>query len=115
EQQYPDCKIMYYGASPVAYGNAEQSKKDTILTVSVTVVGLLGFIWFYFRRKRVPLVVFLPVGFGVLFSLCMVTLMQGGISLIALAAGAVVLGISITFSLHFVNHYKHNNSIEETI
>ncbi len=115
EKEFPDCKIIYYGASPVAHGNAEQSKNDTILTISITLIGLLSFIWFYFRKKHVPIVVLLPVVFGVLFSLCMVGLTQGTISLIALGAGAVVLGISVNFSLHFINHYKHSGSIEETI
>lgn len=61
---YPDCEVQYYGASPVAYSNAVQLKKDTLLTLTITVVGLLAFIWFYFRKKRIPLIVFFPVLFG---------------------------------------------------
>ena len=44
---YPDCEVQYYGASPVAYSNAVQLKKDTLLTLTITVVGLLAFIWFF--------------------------------------------------------------------
>jgi predicted exporter len=112
---YPDCEVQYYGASPVAYSNAVQLKKDTLLTLTITVVGLLAFIWFYFRKKRIPLIVFFPVLFGALLALCMIAITKGSISTIALAAGCVILGIGINYALHFINHYKHSHSIKETI
>lgn len=115
QKAYPDCEVQYYGASPVAYSNAVQLKKDTFLTLTITVVGLLAFIWFYFRKKRIPLIVFFPVLFGALLALCMIAITKGSISTIALAAGCVILGIGINYALHFINHYKHSHSIKDTI
>ena len=108
-------EIDYYGAIAVAVGNARQSRQDTYVTLSITIVLLLLFIGFFFRRKRVPFVMMLPVVFGALFSLALISIFQGHISVIALGAGSVVLGIAINYSLHFFSHYKHCGSVRETI
>lgn len=106
---------FYYGGTAVAVCNAQQLKRDTILTLSITIISLLLFIGFFFKRKRIPVVMFLPVLFGALFSIAIIYLWQGNISSIAIAAGSIVLGIAINYSLHFFGHYKHCGSIKETI
>lgn len=108
-------EILYYGNSVVAVGNARQLKQDSILTLSITVVAILLFIGFFFRRKRVPLIMMLPVLFGGVFSLALIALTRGTISSIALGAGSIVLGIAVNYSLHFFSHYKHCGSVEQTI
>jgi 1-acyl-sn-glycerol-3-phosphate acyltransferase len=108
-------KAYCYGGTAVAVGNAIQLKKDTILTLSITIIALLLFLWFFFRRKRIPFIMMLPVVFGALFAVVAIGFLKGSISIIALAAGSIVLGIAINYSLHFFGHYKHCGSIEETI
>ncbi len=107
--------IYYYGGTVAAVCNAKQLKKDTALTLTITIVTLLLFIGFFFRRKRVPFIMMLPVIFGGLMAVAAMALFRGSISGIALAAGSIVLGIAINFSLHFFNHYKHCGSIKDTI
>ncbi|MCW3128346.1 MAG: methyltransferase protein [Bacteroidetes bacterium] len=108
-------KAYCYGGTAVAVGNAKQMKQDTIVTLTITLVSLLLFLWFFFRRKRIPFIMMLPVVFGALFAIVIIGLFKGSISNIALAAGSIVLGIAINYSLHFFGHYKHCGSIEETI
>lgn len=108
-------KAFCYGGTAVAVGNAVQLKQDTILTLSITIVSLLLFLWIFFRRKRIPFIMMLPVVFGALFAIVSIGFLKGSISIIALAAGSIVLGIAINYSLHFFGHYKHCGSIEETI
>ncbi len=115
EADHKTVKAYCYGGTAVAVGNAKQMKKDTIVTLTITLVGLLLFLWFFFRRKRVPFIMMLPVAFGALFAIVIISLTRGRISNIALAAGSIVLGIAINYSLHFFGHYKHSGSIEETI
>ncbi|MFN8277746.1 MAG: 1-acyl-sn-glycerol-3-phosphate acyltransferase [Chitinophagales bacterium] len=107
--------LYYYGGTAVAAGNASQLKADTILTLSLTISGLLIFIWITFRRKRIPLVMMLPLVLGGLWALAIIALTKGSISTIALAAGSVVMGIAINYSVHFFIHYRHCRSIPETI
>ncbi len=103
----PTAVITYFGATAVAVGNAVQLRQDTMLTQGITVLLLIVLIAVFFRRKRAPLLVMMPVVFGALFSLAMVWWIQGGISVIALGAGCVVLGVAVNYSLHVFNHYRH--------
>lgn len=100
-------EISYFGATAVSVGNAEQLRQDTWFTQGITVILLIVLIAFFFRKKRAPLLVMLPVVFGALFSVAMVYLLKGSISVIALGAGCVVLGIAVNYSLHVFNHYRH--------
>lgn len=115
KQNEAGASIYYYGGSAVAVSNANQLKRDTTLTLTITVVGVLLFITLFFRRKRMPLIMMLPVVFGALLSLTVMTVIKGSISTIAVAAGSIVLGIAVNYSLHFFNHYKHCKDIRQTI
>jgi predicted RND superfamily exporter protein len=42
-------------------------------------------------------------------------LVQGSISIIALGAGAIVMGIAIDYSIHFLSHARHATNMRETI
>ena len=105
----------YFGAPIVAAGNAKQLQRDTALTLSIMLVLLAIFILGYFRKKRVPFLILFPVVFGGLFSLGCIYFIQGSISIIAIAAGSIILGIAINYSLHFLSHLKHVDSIETVI
>ena len=107
--------IEYYGATPVAVGNATQVRHDSIFTslIALALISLLLFL--FFRRFLIILYILLPVAFGALFSLTVLYFIKGEISAIALGAGSIVLGIAINYSLHFFTHYKHERSIKKVI
>jgi 1-acyl-sn-glycerol-3-phosphate acyltransferase len=108
-------KIEPFGASMVSLGNAEQLRKDTTLTTTITVILIALLIGIYFRNPLPVIFIFLPVAFGMCFSLAMMFLFKGVVSAIAVAAGAAVLGIAINYSLHFFTHYKHTRDIKTTL
>ena len=111
----PNIKGEYFGGTAVAVGNARQLKKDTQITMGIALTVLVLFIGLFFRRKRVPFIMLLPVVFGSLLSMAVIWLYKGEISSISLAAGSAVLGIAINYSLHFLSHYRHTRNIKETI
>lgn len=115
QQRNPKITASYFGAPAVSAGNAEQLRKDTMLTQGITVLMLVVFIGFYFRRKRAPVLIMMPVLFGGLFSLAMVYLIKGEISVVALGAGSIVLGIAVNYSLHIFNHHRHTPNMREVI
>ena len=107
--------VSYFGAAAVAAGNAQQLRKDTLYTQGITVLFLIFFIGFYFRKKSAPLLVLIPVVYGALFSLAVIYFLKGSISVIALGTGSVILGIAVNYSLHVFNHYRHAQNIEAVI
>jgi uncharacterized protein len=112
---FPEIEINYFGTVAVAVGNAVQLRKDTILTVGITSLFLILFTGWYFKRNRAPLLILIPVIFGALFSLSIIYWIKGSISVIALAAGSVVLGIAINYSLHVYNHFRHRRNMPEVL
>ncbi len=105
----------YFGAAAVSAGNAKQLRTDSLLTQGITVLFLILFIGLYFRKKRAPFLVLVPVIYGAAFSLALVYLIKGSISVIALGTGSIVLGIAINYSLHVFNHYRHTKGLRSTI
>ncbi|MFT4155353.1 1-acyl-sn-glycerol-3-phosphate acyltransferase [Parafilimonas sp.] len=107
--------VSYFGAAAVAAGNAQQLRKDTLYTQGTTMLFLIFFIGFYFRKKSAPLLVLIPVVYGALFSLAVIYFLKGAVSVIALGTGSVILGIAVNYSLHVFNHYRHTHNVEEVI
>ncbi len=114
-KQNPNIEVSYFGAALVGAENAQQMQQDTILTLSITIVALLAFIIYTFKRKRTSLLLTLPVLFGMLFSMGIVALTTAYISILALAVGAIILGIALDFSIHYLNHAKDDTSTKEDI
>lgn len=107
--------VSYFGASAVAVDNAKQLRSDSILTISLMIVLLAVFLIGFFRKKRVPVLILIPVAFGGLFSLCCIYLFKGSVSILAIAGGSVILGIAVNYSLHFLAHLKHTHDIKLVI
>ena len=113
--EYPEVEAEYFAGSAVGVYNARQIKKDTLLTSGAALLLIAVFIFFAFRRRgSIPLIV-LPVLYGMLFSLCLVSLVKGSISAIAVGTGAVVLGIALSYSIHLIAHQRHVRSVEQLI
>jgi uncharacterized protein len=106
---------LYFGAAAVAAGNAKQLRSDTILTLSLMMLLLVVFLFGFLKKKRAPIIILIPVVFGALFSLSCVYLVQGSISVIAIGAGSVILGIAVNYSLHFLAHLRHTNNVKDVI
>lgn len=106
EQKHAGIQVTYFGGPAVAAGNATQMRTDTIVTLSVTIILLLALTFYFFRRKRMPLLLLVPVAYGAAMGLGIIALFQGSISIIALGAGAIVMGIAIDFSIHFLSHTR---------
>lgn len=115
EKNNSNVTATYFGATAVSVGNALQLRKDSLITQGITVLFIIVFLGFYFRKKRAPFVILVPVVFGAVFSLAAIYFLKGSISVIALGTGSVVLGIAVNYSLHVFNHYRHTRNIEELI
>jgi uncharacterized protein len=112
---FKNITASYFGATAVSAGNALQLRKDSLLTQGITVLFIIIFLGIYFRKKRAPFIILVPVLFGALFSLAAIYFIKGSISVIALGTGSVVLGIAVNYSLHVFNHYRHTKNIHQVI
>ncbi len=108
-------KIQYYGTVAASVGNSWQLKKDFMITMGIALVILFIFFGLLFKNKSIIFMLVLPVIFGALFSLAVISLIRPDISLIAIGAGSIILGVAMNYSIHFYAHYRHVHSVRQVI
>jgi len=107
--------ITYFGAVPVSVSNAQQIKKDSIISMIIALALIVIVLSLYFRRISSLLLIIVPIFFGALLSLALIVLFQGTLSSIAIGAGSSIFGIAVNYSLHFLVHYRHEQNVESTL
>lgn len=112
---HPNNSMDYFGTFMISAENSVQIKKDSFLTILITIISILLILFVVYRKLFIPIFFILPVLFGGLFALGFIGFFKGEISGISLATGAVVFGIVIDFCFHFFTHLQHSKSIKETI
>ncbi|MDR3340058.1 MAG: methyltransferase domain-containing protein [Candidatus Symbiothrix sp.] len=109
-QIYPNVKVSYFGGIPVGIYNARQIKNDSLVSMLITLVLISALVLFAFRRKSAIPLILLPAVFGGLFALALMSLIYGTISTIAIGAGSIILGVTLSYSIHVFCHSLHAKS-----
>ena len=110
---FPAIQQQVFGGALVALENEQIIKRDVAVTLTITLILLISLIAYFFRRRRAVIVIFIPTLLGGLIALGVLSLFKEEISIISLGIGAVLLGMSIDFSLHVYSHYREHHSIEK--
>lgn len=113
--KYKDSKVSaeYFGATPVSVANAQQIKKDIILTLSISLVLLFALFIYFYRRVNIPFIILIPAIFGSLLGIVVLYLLKGTISAISIGIGSVLLGLTLDYSLHILSHYRSTGDIQK--
>ncbi len=115
QKSHPDCRVLYHGAVSNGTYNSRQIKKDLVMTVGISMLLICILICVSFRSARTLLHLVLPVVYGSLFALACVYFITGQMSLIAMAIGAIVLGVALSYCLHVITHRKFVHDVERVI
>jgi len=100
-------KIHSFSASAIAVGNANQIKKDTLISSVLAVLIVLGLLIYSFRNAKHILLLFSSVLFGGLFAIAVLSLIRSEVSIIAIGISSIIFGIAVNYPLHFIDHYHH--------
>ncbi|MBO4263762.1 MAG: MMPL family transporter [Bacteroidales bacterium] len=107
QETCPDVAVDILGAPAIAVGNASRIKQDSFLAISLSLVLILLLLAYSFHGIWNILLVFLSVGWGLLFSLGGLALFRDHISIIVIGISSVILGIAVNYPLHLVTHTAH--------
>jgi len=113
--EFQTINCSYFGSTAIAVSNAKQIQKDTYLTVAVLIISILVLSLVFFRKKRTIILIFLPIIFGLVFAMALVSIIKPSISLIAIGASSVLLGIAVNYPLHLLTHYLHEKDLRNVI
>ncbi len=115
DQHHGNVKIYYHGTPASGFYNASTIKHDLAWTVGGSMILVLLFIFFCFRRWSAVLLLLLPVLFGTLFALAIMYFIKGELSLLALGIGSVVLGVALSYALHIITHHAYLGDAEQVL
>ena len=115
QDQFKNIECGFMGATAVSVGNARQIQRDTTLTLAVMCIALIILITSVFRKKRTPILIFLPIIFGMAFALACISFIEKDISLIAIGATSVLLGIAVNYPIHILTHRLHEKDLRKVI
>lgn len=114
-KENPSITTYFLGAEVFANSNATQIKKDIYLVLFITLIALVSILAAVYRNKFAPILLMSPVVYGLLFAGFVNYWLKGSISVIAIGAVSIIIGIAINYSLHYFSHLNHNNNIEKTL
>lgn len=113
--EFPDVVTHYFGGPVMSVSNARQIKKDTYSTSIVALIIIVLFILAVFKRKRSIFLILCPVLYGAIFALAMSWLLRGSISGIAVGAGAAIMGIALSYSIHLLAHQNYVHTVPQLL
>ncbi|MDH6313461.1 putative RND superfamily exporter protein [Parabacteroides sp. PFB2-10] len=111
----PNIDILFHGAPVQSVSNSRRIKQDLLLTVSISLAIIFILLLVCFKNKRTLFYLVAPVIYGILFSLAVIYLMKGSMSLMVLGIGAIVMGVAFSYCLHIICHHKYVDAPEKIL
>jgi 1-acyl-sn-glycerol-3-phosphate acyltransferase len=106
ETNFPEVSISAVGAPLIAVTNAQQIKKDSLLSVTLSVVLIFAVLIYSFRRLDDLFWIGASILFGWVFALGCIAVYKDSVSIIVLGIGSIIIGIAVNYPLHFLDHLK---------
>jgi len=115
ESTCPDVQVSAVGAPTIAVTNAQQIKRDSILSISLAIVLIFGILMLTMACKRNLLWLGVSILFGWIFALAVIALFKSSISIIVVGIGSVIVGIAVNYPLHYLDHIKQEPNKREAL
>lgn len=87
----------------------DQASSDLKITVAVLFVILFAVVVIYFRSFRYALLVFVPLGFSLVFMLGIMSLADLKFNMLNFLSVLLVIGIGLDDGIHIVHHYLYDS------
>ena len=113
--EHPDVSMDIIGGPAIAVGNSSRIKKDSIIAISLSIVLIVILLVYSFNSLKNILLIFLTVGWGLLFALGGMAIFRDNVSIIVIGISSVILGIAINYPLHLISHTAHQPNIRQAL
>lgn len=112
---FPDCSFDAFGPAYISVANADTIKRDTVLSVAVSLALLLVLLLYAYNSFRPIALILVTLLFGLAAGLATVSALSPEVSLIVLGIGSVLIGIAANYPLHFLDHVADGYSPRKSI
>lgn len=104
-EAYPDAKIGVTGMHVVARDETVSIESDSSLTTVIALVLILILLYVAFRSFSAPLLAFLPLIIGIVWTIGLSKLFIGRLNMITAFSAAMLLGLGIDYAIHMYTSY----------
>ncbi|WP_300437634.1 MMPL family transporter [Christiangramia sp.] len=111
--KYTSVGASFFGGVLYSLANANRIKKDIQLTMGIAISLLLLLLIFFYRKIYVPVLLFLPSLLAGISAIAILSIFKGSISAISLGIGAILLGVTLDYSLHILTHFRNNREVNQ--
>ena len=111
----PSVSVHYTGGPAIAVGNSNQIRQDSMLSITLAVLLILGLLYYSFRSIRNILLVVLSISWGWLFALGLLSVFHESISLIVIGISSIIVGIAVNYPLHLIAHASHTRNMRQAL
>ena len=111
----PSVNFALTGGPVIAVGNANQIKKDSLLSITIAIVLIVLLLIYVFRRVWSILMIVVSIGWGWLFAMGGMAVFHESASLIVLGISSVILGIAVNYPLHLIAHLQHTPNMKTAL
>lgn len=113
--QHPAIDIRLVGGPVIAVGNANQIKTDSLISVMLAVLLIVGLLYWVFRNVRNLLLIIVSIAWGWLFAMALLAAVHDQVSVIVIGISSVILGIAVNYPLHLIAHLRHTPDMRMTL
>lgn len=114
--QYGNSIVIHsFGASLVSQTNANQIKKDSLWAIVLALSFIVALLFYFYRNLKSIFFILCAITFGALLSIGFIVWIKNPISIIALGAASIIIGIAINYPIHFLAHFKRTDNKEQII
>lgn len=111
----PLVNVRFIGAPVIAVGNAQQIKKDSLLSVLLAIILILGLLYWVFRNVRNMSLIAISIAWGWIFAMGLLAVFHDNLSVIVIGISSVILGIAVNYPLHLIAHLRHTPNMKATL
>lgn len=114
-QEFGNVKVTPFGAAYISVNNAEQIKKDSILTIAIALILIILTLVLSFRSFKIMMTLPSALAFGMAFAFGVTALVFNEVSIIAIGISSIIIGIAANYPLHLLDHKYHGFGTRQTL
>ncbi len=109
-QAHPETEILFHGNVAASTNHSRRIKKDLAVSLTISLILIVLILLVFFKSGTILWQNIVPIIYGAVFALACMFWLKGGMSLMALAISAVILGVGLSYCMHITIHFNYVQS-----
>ncbi|MEN8907553.1 MAG: MMPL family transporter, partial [Clostridiales bacterium] len=123
DKKYKNIKVGATGMHVVARDEMASVESDSYVTMFLSIILILAILYFAFRVFTAPILTFIPLVLGIIWSIGITQLTIGRLNMMTVFSAAMLIGLGIDYAIHLYSSYtekradglKKEEAIEKTM